>query len=186
MSEITSAMFEKAECALKIHTTARFNSLTTKHLGFSLKFDLESDLQGVSVELYLSLDSICDLVNSAYGYIAQEYDSNLDLKPIEVLRRQGNIFRILDNETIQFVTNYSDFKDVVDFMWIMRDQKIIKNVLDSQTKHKAADLLYELETRWWGKNPDRADQAEIEQGMDAMRRIVGFLYKNSGVLFPLY
>lgn len=71
-------------------------------------------------------------------------------------------------------------------MWIMRDQKIIKNILDSQTSYKSADLLSALEAKWGGKNPDRADPSEINRGIDALRQIVGSIYGLSDILFPRY
>lgn len=183
MSEIKSAVVEKTEHVLKINTGARFKSLTQERSGYCLNLDFGE----ICVEFYLSLDSLCDLMNAARGYLTQTSDHNLECQPIEVLRKQGAIFRILDNSTIHFVMTQIENKDViVDFMWIMRDEVIIKNFLNSHSKYMAADLLYGLDSRWRGKCPDKASQFEIEQGKYALSQVIGTLYGCSDILLRHY
>lgn len=113
MSEITSGVVEETESALKINMAARFNNLTQRYSDYSLNLDLDSDLKRISVEFYLSLDSMCDLMKSAHAYFTNQYDSSLDWQPINVLRKQCAIFRVLDDETIRFLMAQIEPEDVI-------------------------------------------------------------------------
>ena len=147
---------------------------------------IATDNGGVNVNL--SLTALQSLVRQCEPYLSDgtptvKFETSADL-----FREPALVLKHLDDRSIQCLLRETQSQTLVDFLWYMKDDELIKQILDNCSKRAAALMMDDLECDWQDKDPDNIPQAYARRGRDAVTEVMDVYYKlvKSGDILDLF
>lgn len=96
---------------------------------------------------------------------------------LEAIRHPCCIFSRLTDGQVQSLLRGIQVETWADFMWIMGDEQIIKQIFRNLSYPAAQSLLEDLNRKWRGVNPDKATREQLHAGIQAIQELATQLAK---------
>mgnify|MGYP003404594782 FL=1 len=94
---------------------------------------------------------------------------------INTLRFPCELIRDIEDRQVQIFLREIQAEELIDFMWIMSDARIIQKLVDNCSYRAGTMLMDDLTKKWHGKKPDQASKEALQMGVDALMTVARIL-----------
>ncbi len=92
-------------------------------------------------------------------------------------RKPARVIADLDDRSIQFLLRECDAGTLINFLWYMKDAKLIRLMFKNMSCSAANQLMHDLDQRWRGQNPDIVSSSDVACGHNAVVTVLKALRK---------
>ncbi|HEX8989952.1 MAG TPA: FliG C-terminal domain-containing protein [Rhodocyclaceae bacterium] len=159
---------EKDENRLSVSLKEAVPSVVKEGEMFRLQFDAGND----QVAVLLS-PSTLQMLGLQCVALMPAIAPQLSVASVEqAFRMPAQIFKELDDRSIQTLLRECQFEYVIDFLWYMKDAELMKAFMRNMSQRAAEMLMDDLNSCWRGKDPDRTLAVSAKRGRDAVEAII--------------
>jgi len=141
------------------------------------KFQLRLATRGGNVLISLDNMAVHSIGVQFLDYLHTLFPDHNPLEVEEDCRRSARVIANLNNLSIQILLRECDLVSWIDFLWYMKDARLIRRVFDNCSQRCASQLMDDLESSWSNINPDTASPVLIKKGREAMTSILATLHR---------
>ena len=121
----------------------------------------------------LSPDLLAILGLQCVAHLPQIAPSHPTLQLEDSYRLPAKCIKSLDDRSIQRLLRECQPETIICFLWYMKDGDLIRQIFRNMSQRAAEKLMDDLEQSWHGRNPDQSSSHFVQQGRDAVLKILG-------------
>jgi len=140
-------------------------------------FQLKLATRGGNVLINLDSIAVQSIGVQFLEYLPTLFQNHNPAEIEENCRQSAWVVANLDNRSIQLLLRECMFHTWIDFLWYMKNERLIHRVFENCTQRCASQLMEDLDGRYRNLNPDTASPALVKKGRKAMTSILETLHR---------
>lgn len=95
-------------------------------------------------------------------------------------RLPAKLIKSLDNRSLQCLLRECQSETIICFLWYMKDGDLIHQIFRNLSQRAAEMMMDDLEQGWHGRNPDDFNSPFVQQGREAVLKILRLVRQLTG------
>lgn len=171
-----SFKLKQTEAGINLVLTPETLSVEPHEGGYCATFQSEAD----TVNLTLNPDLLSILGLQCVAHLPEIAPERAVSTVEDSYRLSAKFIKSLDNRSLQCLIRECQSESIVCFLWYMKDGDLIRQIFRNMSQRAAEMMMDDLEQTWRGRKPDEANSHFVQQGREAVLKILGLARRLAG------